>query len=122
MRVFYGMVCAAIGALTNLAINLLSAALQQRAFADQFTTSAIGWLGGMTVVGLLVGVWLGAEIPLPAPPVAQAPPQKRKKGAANTVTMTRFRALLSYGKLRGQGIHLADILLVCAKLDIDTRE
>jgi len=36
-----------------------------------------------------------------------------------TITVTRLKALLSYGKLRGKGIHLSDILLFGSRLDID---
>jgi hypothetical protein len=36
--------------------------------------------------------------------------------------MTRLRALLSYGRLRGQGIALTDIMLWGSVLDIDTRK
>jgi hypothetical protein len=38
------------------------------------------------------------------------------------VEITRLKALLSYGKLRGQGIRLSDILLIGSRLDIDTRD
>jgi len=36
------------------------------------------------------------------------------------VIITRFRSLLSYGKLRGKGIRLSDVTLFGSRIDIDT--
>ncbi len=121
MRILYAFLGAGLGALTNITINLLSAAIQQRALDDQFTTPAIIWLIGVTLVGLILGIWLGTEITIPPPGKPAEQPTKRSR-ATKPVTMTRFMAILSYGKLRGRGIHLLDILLIGSKLDIDTRE
>ena len=105
-----------VGAAVDLLVNLLAAAIQKRVWADQFSVSSIAWLAGLAIAGLLVGHWLGGQVQLPPPP---AHPQTR--GSAQTVTITRVRALLSYGKLRGTGIHLSDILLFGSRLDIDTK-
>jgi len=107
-----------VGAAVDLLVNLLAAAIQKRVLADQFSVSSIAWLAGLAIAGLLVGHWLGGQVQLPPPPPAH--PQTR--GSAQTVTITRLRALLSYGKLRGTGIHLSDILLVGSRLDIDTKD
>ena len=98
-------------------MRALAAAVQQRAFADQFGASAIGWLVGLSVVGLLLGYWLGAEVPLPSSAV---PRSRTTTGKPRPVTITLLKALLSYAKLRGRGIYLNDILLFGSRLDIET--
>ena len=78
----------------------------------------------MIIVGLLLGLWLGAPVRLQ--PRENAATRRiaglTPAAAAQPITMTRLRALLSYGKLRGQGIQLADIILIGSVLDIDTRK
>lgn len=101
----------------DLAINLLAAALQQRAFADQFSEAAAIWLGIAAVVGLLVGYWLGGPFRAPNAPSAQPSAVVGTEG----VIMTRLRALFSYAELRGRGISLSDILLIGSRIKIDTR-
>lgn len=108
------------GAGVNIAINLLSAAIQQKYFAGQFTDQALWGLAIFAGVGLLVGLWLSGPISVPA---STASPQVKPlpAGSPHQVTITRLKALLSYGKLRGRGVTLSDILLIGSKLDIDTR-
>ena len=103
-------------AAVDLLINLLSAAIQQRTFADQFGPSSIVWLAGLSVAGLLLGYWLGAAVQLQEPP----PTHSTHVGKPKTVTVTRLRALLSYARLRGKGIHLSDVLLLGSRIDIDS--
>jgi hypothetical protein len=109
-----------IMAIVDLVVNLLAAAIQQRAFADQFNNCSISWLIGLAVVGLLLGYWLGADVKLPGEslPAAQTSDSHDRK----TITMTRLHALLSYARLRGKGIHLSDILLIGSRIDIDTSD
>jgi hypothetical protein len=118
-RSHYAIIGLVIGAAVDLLINLLAAALQQHAFADQFSQHSIWWLAGLAVVGLLLGYWLGAELQLPASTAPSTDPPATT-GKRKTTTITRLRALLSYAKLRGRGIHLSDILLIGSRLDIDT--
>jgi hypothetical protein len=66
-RPVYAIVGLFVGAGVDLLINLLAAAIQEQAFADQFSTSAILWLVGFSVVGLLVGHWLGGEVRVSEP-------------------------------------------------------
>lgn len=105
-----------VGAGVDLLINLLAAAIQQRAFADQFSTSSIGLLVILGVAGLLAGYWLGGQPP--ATVVAELAPSGKPK----TTTVTRLKALLSYAKLRGKGIHIADILMIGSRLDIESED
>jgi hypothetical protein len=109
-----------IMAIVDLVVNLLAAAIQQRAFVDQFNNCSISWLMGLAVVGLLLGHWLGADVKLPGEslPAAQTSDSRDQK----TITMTRLHALLSYARLRGKGIHLSDILLIGSRIDIDTSD
>ncbi len=109
-----------VGIVVNVAVNLLSAAIQQKYFADQFSTQAMWGLAIFAVGGSLVGLWLSGLVPIPA---SAAPPQAKPipTNNPNQVMITRFRAFLSLGKLRGKGITIADILLIGSKLDIDTR-
>jgi hypothetical protein len=106
----------------DLAVNLLAAAIQQRPLGDQVLRHGVGWLIGLIVGGLMLGLWLGARVqlqPNTSMAASQASPQRH---VVQPVTMTRLRALLSYGRLRGQGITLTDILLFGSVLDIDTRK
>ncbi|HEX9924992.1 MAG TPA: hypothetical protein VGD99_20215 [Anaerolineae bacterium] len=109
-------------AAVDLVINLLAAAIQEQSFGDRFNQLSPWWLGGLAVAGLLIGYWLGTKVELevtgPTPAITQAPTVTKPK---QTVTITRLRALLSYAKLRGQGVHLSDIVLIGARLDIDSR-
>jgi hypothetical protein len=117
-RSLYAIAGLLIGALVDLLINLLAAALQQQAFADQFSRQSIWWLVVCIVGGLLVGYWLSGPVPV-SPPDSSQPVLA---GSAQTVTITRLRALLSYVKLRGKGISLGDILSIGSRIDIDTRD
>ena len=105
-----------IGAAVDIVINLLAAGIQQRAFATQFSGQALWILAGLAVLGLLLGYWLGAQLKLPTPTLSQ----HTSSGQPETVTITRFRALLSYGRLKGKGIHLSDIVLFGSRIDIET--
>jgi H+/Cl- antiporter ClcA len=115
-RPIYAIVGVFVVAAVDLLINLLAAAIQQRAFADQFSKQSVWWLVAVIVGGLLVGYWLGGPVRL------SAPHQPEVSGTPKTVTITRLRALLSYAKLRGRGIHLSDIFLFGSHVDIDTRD
>lgn len=116
----YALIGLFVGASVDLVINLLAGALQQRAFGDQFSSQSVLWLVGLAVAGLLIGYWLGGAVAVPA---SAAPAHAPTSPAADKpVEITRLKALLSYGKLRGQGIRLSDILLVGSRLDIDTRD
>ena len=108
-----------VSALVGILINLLSAAIQQRAFADQFNTLAIWLLAGFTLIGTLIGAWLGGKVTVP---ITSLPSTTRSQASTKqgTVTITRLRAFLSYGKLRGKGIALSDIILIGSRLDIES--
>ncbi|HEX9921436.1 MAG TPA: hypothetical protein VGD99_02125 [Anaerolineae bacterium] len=108
-----------LGLVANIAINLLSAAIQQRYFGDQFSDQSIWVLAAFALFGSLLGLWLSGPVPVPAA-AAPAQTQPSSHSASDWVSITRLRALLSYTKLRGHGIHLSDILLIASKLDIDT--
>ena len=125
-RSLYAIAGLFVGAAVDILINLLAAGIQQRAFLTQFSDQALWILAGLAVLGLLVGFWLGAHIQVPAATPTQtasnqpASTQKVSSQKQGTVTITRLRALLSYGKLKGQGIHLSDILLLGSRIDIET--
>ena len=93
---------------------------KQKVFLDQFNNQSIWWLIGCLVLGLLVGLWLSVKVALnpqaSSSSVSTSPLQRQPE----RVKMTRLMALLSYGKLRGQGIQLKDILLIGSRIDIDT--
>lgn len=124
MRILYAIIGALIGAATDVLINLLAAAVQQRAWGEQqFNNQAIGWLMGLAFGGLLLGLYLGKVLELPVVTPTPAPTSRiLKRNSANRVKITRLRALLSYNKLRGQGIELSDILSVGSVVIIDTRD
>ena len=106
-----------VGAVADIAINLLAAGIQQRAFPQQFNDQGLWGLGGLAVLGLLVSYWLGAQLQLPAAASSSRPALSEKP---DIITLTRLRALLSYSKLKGKGIHLSDILLIGSRIDIET--
>lgn len=116
MRIFYALSGLLIGAAVNILINLLSAAIQQQAFANQFNRYSIWLLIIMSIIGLLIGYWLSAQVPIPTSPLS------KPSNKLNVYTVTRLNALFSYAKLRGKGIGLGEILLIGSKLDIDTRD
>jgi len=115
-RFLYAISGAITGAAVDLIINLFSAGIQQRAFSSQFSDQAMWGLGGLALLGLLVGSWLGARTQLTVP----APSQPACVEKPDTITITRLRALLSYSKLKGKGIHLSEIVLIGSRVDIDT--
>jgi hypothetical protein len=107
-----------IGAAVDLLINLVAAAIQQQTFANQFSTQALGGLVGLTLIGLLIGYWLGGPAQLSAPSTPQVPDLQK----SDTTTITRLRALWSHIILRGKGIHLRDVFLIGSTTDIDTKD
>jgi hypothetical protein len=119
-RLFSALIGAVAFLVVDLTLNLLAAAIQARSFADQFTDRSIWILIVILVGGFVVGFWLSGMVTLPAQAVAA--PLPAQPSSARGVAISRFRAILSYGKLRGKGIKLSDILLVGAVLDIDTRD
>ena len=119
MRAVYALAGALIGAAVDLAINLLAATIQARTPAEEFAQRPAWTLIAFIVVGLLAGLWLGKEILLPPTPVKASPVDI---APVKQIKIRRLLALLSYGRLRGQGIELSDILLVGSILDIDTRK
>ena len=101
MRIVYAVVGAVVGALTDLAINLLAAVIQARTPEEAFRQWPVGGLIGFVVIGLLIGLWLGKEIVL-----QPQPPQERGRAEAGApslqpIKIRRLRAILSYGRLRG---------------------
>jgi hypothetical protein len=117
-RSTYAIVGLFVGAAVDLGINLLAAALREQAFADHFSQGSLWGLLVLTVAGLLVGYWLGGPVQVPAPASRPAAPPD----TSGSVTITRLRALLSYARLRGKGIHLSDILLIGSRIEIDTED
>jgi len=117
-RPVYAIAGLVVGAGVDLLVNLLAAAIQQRAFADQFSTSAVWWLAGLCGGGLLLGYWLGAQVSLSLPAVAHS--RAESDGETHPIVLTRLRALLSYTKLRGWGISIVDVLLIGSCLNVET--
>ena len=120
MRATYAFVGALLGAIINLVINLLAAAIQQRPLGAAVLQQNVGWLIGLIVVGLVLGLWLSACVQLQPNYSSTTPQTSPQHRVVQPITMTRLRALLSYGRLRGQGIALTDIMLCGSVLDIDT--
>lgn len=50
-----------IGALVNVLLNLVAAAIQQRAIGQQYTDKALWWLIGFSVAGLFLGYWISTR-------------------------------------------------------------
>lgn len=108
-----------ISGMVGLLINLLASAIEQQAFANHFNALTIWVLLGFICFGTLLGAWLGGKVSLPPavlPPASQTTPPD----PGEAVSVTRLRAFLSYGKWRGKGLRLTDILLVGSRLDIDS--
>src|SRR5262245_6039506 len=122
-RTAYTISGALVGAATNIIYNLIAAAIQKQAFNDQFSKQSLWWLIGLAVVGLLTGYWLGGKttLKMPLPKGTQLTSSTPIKGK-ETVTITRLKALLTRGKLRGKGIHISDSDLKGSWIDIDTKD
>lgn len=115
----YALLGLLVGAVVNLVISLLSAAIQKQAFSDQFSKNSILFLIAMALAGLLVGYWLSGEVQIPTTDtIRQGHPDSNRK----TTTITRLQAIFSYVKIRGgdKGIRLKDIFTFGSKIDIDT--
>ena len=128
-RSVYAIAGVFVALVVNLVGNLLSAAIQQRVFADKFSRQATWWLIGCLVFGALVGWWLGEKIQVPAPTATPPQPTTGNPGTQQTtpvnpdkVTMTRLGAIASVIKSRGSGVRLSDIFTFGSKIDIDTRD
>ncbi len=119
-RTLYAIVGAVLVIFVDLAVNLIAAAIQSRSFSEQFDSQSVYLLAVLIGAGLFLGWFFGGGVELPAQSQSTAPSQPVTSEPPRTIT--RLRALLSYAKLRGQGITLSDILLIGSKLDIDTRD
>ncbi len=118
-RFLYAFVGLLISGIVALLINLLSSAIQQRAFYEQLNTLPIWLLVGLICLGTLIGAWLGGKVGIPSAGSLSAS-QTSSSSQIETISVTRLRALLSYGKLRGKGIHLKDIILIGSRFDIES--
>ena len=125
-KTIYAVAGLLIGAIVDVLVSLLAAGIQQRAFPGQLIPQALWILAGLAVLGLLIGYWLGGKVQVPAssPPSSSSTPSGPSVPPgekATTVEITRVRALLSYSKFRGKGIHLKNSFLFGSHLDIDTK-
>lgn len=120
LRLLYATVGAVLVIFVDLAVNLIAAAIQSRSFSAQFDSQSVYLLALLIGAGLFLGWFFGGDVEVPATTRPAAPGQPPVIEPPRTIT--RLRALLSYAKLRGQGISLSDILLIGSKLDIDTRD
>ena len=120
LRTLYAIVGAVLVIFVDLAVNLIAAAIQSRSFSQQFDSQSVYLLAVLIGAGLFLGWFFGGGVELPAQSQTVTPGQSPTTEPPHTIT--RLRALLSYAKLRGQGISLSDILLIGSKLDIDTRD
>ena len=109
MRPLYAFIGALLGAMVDLAVNLMAAAIQQRPLGDQVLRHGVGWLIGLIVGGLVLGLWLGARVQLQPNTSMTTPQASPQHHVVQPITMTRLRALLSYGRLRGQGTDFSDL-------------
>lgn len=125
-RALYSVLGFILGVVVAILLNLLAAGIQQHAFPHGFSDQLLWELAGLALLGLLIGYWLGERLKLPvnSAPQLKSPetstPQLLYAERLETVTITRLRALLSYGKLKGKGIHLSDILLIGSRFDIES--
>jgi hypothetical protein len=125
-RAIYALAGLLTGAIVDVLVSLLAAGIQQRAFPGQLSTQALWILAVLAVLGLLAGYWLGGKLEIPASSSpspsssSTAPaPAVLADDKVDIVKITRLRALLSYSKLKGKGIHLSDIFLVGSRIDIE---
>ena len=79
-----------------------------------FIAMSIWWWVGLAVLGLLLGYWLGAP-----KLVSSSPTTHPSLPVPTKISVTRFRALFSYMKIKGGGIHLINILSIASRIDID---
>lgn len=115
-RSIYSILGAIVGAVVSLLINLVAAGIQQHAFTQQLSIQTIWGLVGLTLVGLLIGYWLGKPLQIPA----SSPPQASGPEKSDTVTITRLQALWSHNELKGKGIHIQGLFMLGSTNKIDT--
>lgn len=134
MRTIYAIVGAVVGIGVDLAVNLLAAVIQARTPAAEFAGWSVWILTTLILAGALIGWWLGKMLVLyptqQASDKAETQPShvRRLTSGPNAgqwyvgdpIRIRRLTALLSYTRLRGQGIELQDVLLIGSRLDIDT--
>lgn len=118
MRSIHAILGLFVGAFVDLAINLLASAIQQREFPTDFSDLATGGLVALSILGLLIGYWLGGNVTI----------QTRDASKPNDtmdlkpITMTRLRAFYSYITIQGSGIHLSDIFVVGSEININAKQ
>jgi len=111
-----------VGAAVDILINVVAVGFQQQFFPNQITSQTLWIFSGLIVLGLLVGYWLGGPIQIPGSTAKQHAAfslHSLSPERSETFTITRLRALLSYSRLKGKGIHLSDILLIGSRIDIE---
>ena len=115
IRFLYALIGFVISIVVDILINILANGLQRQIFPEYLSAQTLWILAGLALGGLTIGYWLGH--PIHVPPIS--PSHKKGTRARSSLTsspqdttITRLRALLSYSKLKGRGIHLSDILLL----------
>jgi H+/Cl- antiporter ClcA len=119
----YGFIGLIIGAVVDLIIHLIAGGLHEGLFKKSFNKWSLIGLAALAIVGLLLGMWLGGEVPvLERSSDTSKSMIHRSSQNARPVTITRLHSLLSSLKLRGPGISLEDVKTRGSRLDIDTRD
>lgn len=117
----YAVVGVGVGAVANILINLVAAVILENSLYQQLVGQSIWMLVACLGVCLLLGLWLGGSVSVPADPQDSSgtSADATSSSSGNQIEITRLTALLSYGSLRGRGIRLQDILLIGSRLDIN---
>jgi hypothetical protein len=114
MRLLLAFLGGLVGACVQVLLAFLSADLAEASLLDQLVSDRFWYLIGAIVAGIFVGAWLGGAVPVSSDEGSGQPTADR------TTTMTRLRAIFSYIKTRGKGIHMSDIFTLGSKVDIET--
>ena len=118
-KLVYAFIGLLVGAAVNIMLNMIAAAIQQKAFSDHFNDQSIVILVALSLLGLIIGYWLGTAVDVPESVINS---HEQTQDSGKIVKVTRLMALWSFIRIKGKGITITDVVSLGSDIEIDTKK